>query len=163
MRFDLYNNSIISINRRPQAIAIVKGNTNYKGINGTVQFYPKKSGVLVISQIFGLPKGTNKCDSPIFAFHIHSGVSCTGNEEDPFADSKGHLNLNNCPHPYHTGDMSPLFGCNGYAFSVFFTDRFTIKEIIGKTVIIHSGPDDFTSQPSGNSGTKIACGIIETR
>ena len=39
--------------------------------------------------------------------------------------------------------------------------KFKIKDIIGKTLIIHDKPDDFTSQPSGNSGAKIACGIIE--
>ena len=43
----------------------------------------------------------------------------------------------------------------------FLTDRFTLKEIIGRTVVIHSMPDDFTSQPSGNSGEKIACGVIK--
>lgn len=43
----------------------------------------------------------------------------------------------------------------------FLTDRITLKEVIGKAVVIHSMPDDFTSQPSGNSGEKIACGIIK--
>ena len=38
--------------------------------------------------------------------------------------------------------------------------RINIKDIIGKTIIIHDKPDDFTSQPSGNSGKKIACGVI---
>ena len=42
----------------------------------------------------------------------------------------------------------------------FLTDRFKLKDVIGKAIIIHSMPDDFTSQPSGNSGEKIACGII---
>lgn len=40
-------------------------------------------------------------------------------------------------------------------------DKFNITDIIGKVVIIHDLPDDFLSQPSGNSGTKIACGKIE--
>ena len=40
------------------------------------------------------------------------------------------------------------------------TDRFRIPEIIGRTVVIHSGRDDFTSQPAGDSGTRIACGVI---
>jgi len=40
------------------------------------------------------------------------------------------------------------------------TDKFTVEEIIGKTIIIHNMPDDFTSQPAGNAGQKIACGII---
>lgn len=42
-----------------------------------------------------------------------------------------------------------------------FINKFTVKDIIGKVVIIHEMPDDFTTQPSGNSGTKIACGEIE--
>lgn len=41
------------------------------------------------------------------------------------------------------------------------TNRFNIEEIIGKVVIIHDKPDDFVTQPSGNSGTKIACGEIK--
>jgi Cu-Zn family superoxide dismutase len=57
--------------------------------------------------------------------------------------------------------MPPLFGNNGSAWMMYSTDRFTIPEIIGKTVIIHSGIDDFSTQPSGNSGAKIACGAIQ--
>ena len=41
-----------------------------------------------------------------------------------------------------------------------FTNRFTVREVLGSVIIIHSSPDDFTTQPSGNSGTKIACGKI---
>lgn len=48
------------------------------------------------------------------------------------------------------------------AFSAFLTDRFTVKEILNRTVVIHSRPDDFTTQPSGNSGEKIACGVIKS-
>jgi len=40
------------------------------------------------------------------------------------------------------------------------TDRFSVDEIIGRTVVIHSDPDDFLSQPAGNAGKKIACGEI---
>ena len=40
-------------------------------------------------------------------------------------------------------------------------NKFKLKDIIGKVVIIHDMPDDFTTQPSGNSGFKIACGKIE--
>ena len=57
--------------------------------------------------------------------------------------------------------MPPLFGNSGRAWLAFLTDRITVDEIIGKTVVIHSAPDDFTTQPSGNSGSKIACGAIE--
>jgi Cu-Zn family superoxide dismutase len=41
------------------------------------------------------------------------------------------------------------------------SNRFSIEEIIGRTVIIHDAPDDFRTQPSGNAGMKIACGVIQ--
>ncbi|MCD7905162.1 MAG: superoxide dismutase family protein [Clostridiales bacterium] len=43
----------------------------------------------------------------------------------------------------------------------FFTDRFKLSKIIGKTVIIHKNPDDFKTQSSGDAGEKIACGVIK--
>lgn len=65
------------------------------------------------------------------------------------------------PHPDHAGDLLPLMGNQGYAWSAFYDKRFTLDEIIGRSVIIHSGRDDFSSQPSGDSGTKIGCGTIK--
>ena len=74
-----------------------------------------------------------------------------------------HFNPNNCKHPHHVGDLEPLFENKGYAYYSFITNRFTINEIIGRSVIIHDNPDDFTTQPSGNSGNKIACGMIKKK
>lgn len=147
--------------KQPDAIARVSGSLNYPNLDGLVKFYETSYGVIVISQVSGLPKSDNVCKEPIFAFHIHEGTSCSGTDTDFFADSKTHYNPNSCPHPYHAGDMPPLFSANGLSFSAFLTNRFSIEEIIGKTVIIHDSPDDFTTQPSGNAGTKIACGVIE--
>ena len=96
----------------------------------------------------------------IFAFHIHSGGTCSGSADDPFRDAQGHYHPENCPHPAHAGDMPPLFSNKGYAAQAFLTGRFTVREIIGRTVIIHAGTDDFTSQPAGNAGARIACGVI---
>ncbi len=59
------------------------------------------------------------------------------------------------------GDLPPLFENNGYAYMSVLINKFKIKDIIGRVVIIHDMPDDFNSQPSGNSGKKIACGKIE--
>ena len=69
-------------------------------------------------------------------------------------------NPNNLPHPQHAGDLPPLLGNQGYAYSAFYTDRFELPDIIGRSLIIHSGADDFTTQPSGNAGVKIGCGVI---
>lgn len=93
-------------------------------------------------------------------FIYTSGGNCSGSREDPFADAGRHLNLEHCPHPEHTGDLPPLFGNNGYAYLSVLTNRFTISDILNKVVIIHANPDDFTTQPAGNSGKKIACGKI---
>ena len=144
----------------PDAVAIINGSKAYPHIHGIVRFYTVKSGVMVRAEVWGLPQGEGECGFPVFGFHIHSGGSCSGNKEDLFADALGHYNPQSCPHPAHAGDLPPLFGVGGRAVSVFLTNRFNVREVIGKAVIIHSSPDDFTTQPAGNSGTKIACGII---
>lgn len=144
----------------PQAQALLDGSPKYPRIRGKVTFFETQAGVLVSTEVTGLPSASNPCDNFFFGYHIHQGSSCTGNLSDPFANAQAHLNPLNCTHPHHAGDMPPLLGNNGYAFSVFLTDRFSIDEIIGSTVIIHSQPDDFTTQPAGNSGDRIACGVI---
>ena len=156
----MFNNSILNIRKRPYAFARIKGSTAYPDISGIVYFYKTRTGVLVSLQLQGLPESDDICKKPVFAVHIHSGGSCTGNDTDPFSDAMTHYNPDNCPHPYHAGDMPPLFGADGLGFFTFLTNRFSFDEIIGKTIIIHDSPDDFTTQPSGNSGTKIACGVI---
>ncbi|HBN81810.1 MAG TPA: superoxide dismutase family protein [Ruminococcaceae bacterium] len=148
------------LRRPPQARAVLAGSPAYPGIRGTVNFYRAADGVLLTAQVRGLPQGEGSCPSNIFGFHIHEGSSCTGNSEDPFADAGGHYNPKGCPHPAHAGDLPPLFGNRGSAFLAVFTDRFTIREVIGRTVIVHAHPDDFTSQPAGDSGARIACGRI---
>ncbi|MBP3919186.1 MAG: superoxide dismutase family protein [Clostridia bacterium] len=165
--------------RKPAAWAYIQGSNAYPSIRGTVKFYETPGGVLVCTDVEGLPTSDAHCESPIFAFHIHNGTSCeqkpkedsaaptegegesgTATAEDAFPKSGTHDNPYGCLHPYHAGDLAPLFGVNGNAFSIFLTGRFAVRDIIGKTVIIHEKPDDFHTQPSGNSGAKIACGVI---
>ncbi len=146
--------------RRPNAYAEIKGSSAYRDINGRVNFHWTRHGVIVATKVIGLPSFGNECGPRIFAFHIHSGTSCTGNQSDPFADALTHYNPDGKEHPYHAGDLPPLFSNCGFAVSVFLTNRFLIEEVIGKTVVIHDGVDDFTSQPAGNAGNKIACGVI---
>ena len=148
------------LRRPPDALAAVRGSPEHPEISGTVFFYQEADGVLLAAQVQGLPQGAEPCAPNIFGFHIHEGASCTGTGEDPFADAGGHYNPGGCPHPAHAGDLPPLFGSHGSAFLAVFTDRFTVGEVIGRTVIVHASPDDFTTQPSGNSGARIACGRI---
>lgn len=148
--------AIRALNGRPQAVASVHGSREFSEICGTVYFYQMAHGVLVAVCVTGLPDR-----SGFFGFHIHSGCACTGTAKDPFGDTLAHYNPGDADHPNHAGDLPPLLGNQGFAFQVFFTDRFCVREILRKTVVIHSGPDDFTSQPAGNSGKKIACGEIK--
>lgn len=142
------------------AKAHIKGNSNYPNINGFVYFNKTKMGVLLTADIWGLPLSTSKCSSRFFGFHIHEGTSCTGTLQDEFSDAKDHYNPNNCIHPFHLGDLPPLIENNGHAYMNVLLNKFNINDIIGKVIIIHNMPDDFKTQPSGNSGNKIACGKI---
>ena len=154
-------NCVTMAGNRPAARASIRGSAEYPDIRGNVHFYQTEMGVMIVAEIFGLPFSDDPCKSPIFGFHIHEGTSCSGTDMDPFSNAMAHYNPENCPHPYHAGDMPPLFGNQGYAFLMFLTDRFMVRNVIGKTVIIHDNPDDFTTQPSGNSKEKIACGVIQ--
>lgn len=151
---------ICLLRNQPQAIAVINGSEKCPDIHGLVRFYQTCDGVVVYAEINGLPKEQSTCNYMILGFHIHNGTSCTGDAHDPFSDAMAHYNPDNCNHPYHAGDLPPLFASNGKALLIFQTNRFRVDEIIGKTMIIHDSPDDFKTQPSGDSGNKIACGVI---
>ncbi len=149
--------------QRPDAAAEVHGSKNHADLHGDVTFYAVANGTLVVAEFLGLPSAKGDCNDRILGFHIHEGNLCSGNAQDAFADTGGHFNPGGCPHPQHAGDMPPLFSNNGYAWQAFFTSRFIPEEIIGRTVVVHDMPDDFKSQPSGDAGQKIACGLIRKK
>ena len=134
---------------RPEAMAMITGENIY----GSAKFYQTGQGTVVAVDVTGLPQ----TPTGIFGLHIHQGSSCAGQD---YADALGHYNPDNTDHPNHAGDLPPLFANNGRAFMIVRTDRFQVAQIVGKTVVIHDAPDDFTTQPAGNSGNKIACGVI---
>lgn len=145
----------------PQAYAVIRGSKQYPRLYGEVTFYGVSEGVLVCSGITGLPTDPEACQGSFYGFHIHEGGSCSGTQNEPFKHAGGHYNPSRCPHPAHAGDMPPLLGNHGFAWSVFLTDHLQVSEIVGKTVMIHAKADDFVSQPSGNAGTMIGCGEIK--
>lgn len=118
-----------------------------------VRFFQRTNGVIVEAEVTGLPR----TETGFFAFHIHDGTNCEG---DGFPNAGSHFNPGRTRHPGHAGDLPPLLADHGSAYMKVLTGRFHVGEVIGKTVIIHAEPDDFCSQPSGNAGSKIACGII---
>ena len=138
----------------PDAIAYITGGQGDDPLRGEVEFFQKPNGVLIKAHVSGLPAHNS---NGFFSLHIHEGDSCSG---EGFSDTKSHYNPTGAPHPNHAGDLPPLLSNNGNAYLAVLTDRFSVKDVIGRTVVIHDGPDDFRSQPAGNAGSKIACGVI---
>ena len=152
-RSQLYTNDLIK--RKPSAMAWIIGNQSNPMLNGLAVFYSLSSGGVLISvEIYGLP---DNGDSKFFGMHIHEFGNCTL----PFDKTGNHYNPTNSSHPNHAGDLPPILSGNGYGWIAFYDKRFNLSEIIGKSIIIHNMSDDFKSQPAGNSGLKIGCGVIK--
>lgn len=138
----------------PDAAVHIVGGPAAPHLRGNALFYQKTNHVLVEIYVSGLPNN----ETGFFGLHIHEGGSCSG---AGFLETGGHYNPSGTQHPFHVGDLPPLLRCNDGAYLAVRTNRFRVQDVIGKTVVIHSGPDDFISQPAGNAGEKIACGVIE--
>lgn len=132
----------------PAAVAVIRGDAR-----GMVKLYRQGRGTLVDVQMRDLPPS----ESGFFALHIHEGGNCEG---EGYPNTGGHYNPGDKEHPRHAGDLPPLLSNDGRAHMQVITDRFRPEEVIGRTVVIHSHPDDFKTQPAGNAGEKIACGVI---
>lgn len=150
---------------RTKAYAKIKGGNLYPDLDGIIFFDEVEGGTEVDVEVTGLPKyapGT-KDKEPIgpHGFHIHENGICEITDPDnPFESAGGHYNPTDQPHGNHAGDFPVLFSNDGYARMIFFTDAFKPEDVIGKAVIIHENPNDYRSQPAGNAGKRIGCGVI---
>jgi Cu-Zn family superoxide dismutase len=132
---------------------------------GTVTFNSTRSGMLhVIVELTGLPPGPH-------GFHVHEKGDCSipegfGTAGGHYAGDHSHgVQSGDGPHP---GDFPNIHvDENGVAKLEIFTDRLTIDggdnplmDEDGSAVIVHAGADDYTSQPSGEAGDRIACGVV---
>lgn len=149
-----------------RALAEIRGSDLAPNLRGYVIFTDVPYGSEVFVEVEGLPnyKPAEAGRNPIgpHGFHIHQHGTCKmGDPNDPFKEAGEHWNPDNQPHGHHASDFPVLFSNNGYARMSFFTDRFNVQEVIGKTVIIHENPDDYRTQPAGDSGKRIGCGVIQ--
>ena len=104
------------------------------------------------------------------AVHFHEHGDCSGKGDN----THGHWNPTGENHgkwgtaPFHSGDIGNIMlDANGHGSVSITTDRWSVdsaavNNIIGKGIIIHGGTDDYTTQPTGNSGPRIGCGKILT-
>lgn len=149
-----------------RAYARLMGSPYAPNLSGNIYFYSVQGGTEVHVEVWGLPlyQPASNGNNPIgpFGFHIHQfGLCEIDNPMEPYLSAGEHYNPTNQPHGNHAGDFPVLFSNNGYARMSFFTNRFKPEDITNRAVIIHLNPDDYRSQPSGNAGKRIACGVIQ--
>ncbi|GAB6099339.1 superoxide dismutase family protein [Halanaerocella petrolearia] len=148
------------------AYAEVIGGPLAPELEGIVYFREISGGTIVIVSVSGLPsyQPAGESNDPIgpYGFHIHENGNCEiGDSDDPFQSAGGHYNPYNEPHGNHAGDLPNLFSNNGLARMQVFTNEFQPADIVGRSVIIHQNPDDFRTQPAGDAGKRLACGLIK--
>lgn len=146
---------------RPALVAQIRGSAAYPDVKGTAKLYWLPEGMYAVFELERLPPDS------VLGFHIHDGLACcavTG--ADTFAAAGKHFSV--CSedmqcgrHPYHAGDLPSLFADEGgKASSQVFTRRTNVSEVSGKPIVVHRMTDDFMTQPAGNSGIRIACGLL---
>ena len=141
--------------------------TQGHSVRGNLSLNSDRGGVGIAGMIEGLQPGAEH------GFHIHEKGDCSA----PDASSAGgHFNPTKQPHgnpnakgTRHLGDMVNLRADDkGVAKVNVFIDGATLHtseptNLVGKAIVVHQKPDDYSSQPSGNSGDRVACGVIGTR
>ena len=96
-----------NLHRVVQTVEQVKGaSTDYPDIRGFMRLYQTRNGVLISTDIKGLPYYPDSCKHRIYGYHIHDGNKCEGDMQDPFSHAMSHYNPNNCIHPFHAGATS---------------------------------------------------------
>jgi Cu-Zn family superoxide dismutase len=144
--------------RATAALQPTKGNKAFG--EATFEQVDGKVRVIVFAQ--GLPAGRT------LGFHIHEAGDCSSGDG---MSTKGHFNPHGKPHGHpnaaerHAGDLPALVvGKDGRAKIDVTVDVITVSpgpaSVIGRGLIIHADPDDYKTQPTGNAGARIACGVI---
>lgn len=130
---------------------------------GALTFHAETDGVRITGQLTGLDPNSEH------GFHIHANGDCSA----PDATSAGgHFNPTQQPHghagtgPHHAGDIpNQRANAQGIAEVNVLVHGISLEEgsandVVGRALIVHAKPDDYHSQPSGDAGSRIACGVI---
>lgn len=145
---------------RPMAVAVLSPAPN-GNVKGQVTFVEETEGVRVTANVEGLTPGKH-------GFHIHEKGDCSSAD---FTSAGGHFNPTNSKHgsptdpEHHVGDFGNLEANEqGIARFERVFNWLTFKgtnSILNKAVIVHEKPDDLQTQPTGNAGGRLACGVIQ--
>lgn len=139
-----------------KAIAVLSPTAN-NNVTGTVTFTEAGDGVKVVAEVRGLSPGKH-------GFHIHEFGDCSS----PDASSAGsHYNPTSDPHAGHDADKRHMGDLGNIEADASGTARLEVTDkkiklasVIGKAVIVHEKADDLKTQPTGDAGGRVACGVI---
>jgi len=144
----------------PGAVATLQARSG-SSVSGTVKFVQQGNQVMTTVNVAGLKPGQEH------GFHIHDKGDCSSPDG---MSAGGHFNPTAKPHgpqasEHHGGDMPALKAdASGNATATFYLTGITVTDgptsIVGHALIVHNDPDDYTTQPTGNSGARVACGVI---
>jgi len=142
------------------AVAVLEP-TEGNQVRGTVTFTGADDGVRVVADITGLKPGEH-------GFHIHEHGDCSAPDG---SSAGGHFNPTGMPHggpgaaEHHVGDLGNIKADDSgmaHLDRVYaFLDLNGTNAIVGRGLVVHSDRDDLASQPTGNAGKRVACGVIE--
>lgn len=149
----------------PSATATLQGAPGDTDFSGTVTFSQEENGVRVQADLAGVDKPGKH------GFHIHETGECShGTDGKHFSSAGGHFNPTNSEHacpptePRHAGDLGNVeVGANGSGRMEMMASGISLSgpnSIVGKAIILHAGEDDCKTQPTGNSGDRLACGVV---
>lgn len=148
----------------PAAVAHVAGASGSL-VSGTLDLVPLHGGIRITGDLGGLTPGSH-------GFHIHETGDCSAADA---SGAGGHFNPNGSGHgragtaTHHAGDIDNIVAD---ALGVAHVDAqlrgvslggSPATDIVGRALVVHAAPDDYQSQPAGNSGTRIGCGVIVVR
>jgi len=132
-------------------------------VSGKVSFTEANGRLRIEAQVSGLTPGEH-------GFHVHEAGDCSAPDA---SSAKGHFNPATKAHghyaseEHHGGDMPNLVadasGSAKYSAEISGLTLNGPKGVVGRSVVIHADPDDYKSQPAGNSGKRIACGVIDSQ
>ena len=132
-------------------------------VSGSVRFIEVDGKLRVEAKVAGLTPGEH-------GFHVHEAGDCSAPDA---SSAKGHFNPTGKAHGYHGsaerhgGDLPNLLanaqGEATYSAEVSGLSLSGATGVVGRSVVVHADPDDYKSQPAGNSGKRVACGVIAAR